>query len=147
MGAESVNSETNPVLACLYSRKSVRKFTDQPVDEKTIEYLKVTNRRQQADIVEAYTQANGLFYTGAQEAEYTDVLELDLAAVERCVSGPARPQDRIVLKDLKSKFADILGCKYERDAEMQHISQFHEESGTRTKRAAKCFPLTEYSCQ
>jgi len=117
-----------------------------PVDEKTIDYLKVTNRRQQADIVEAYTQASGLFYSGAQEAEYTDVLELDLATVERCVSGPARPQDRIVLKDLKQKFADILGCKYERDAEMQHISQFHEESGTRTKRAAKCVPLTEYSC-
>jgi aconitate hydratase len=117
-----------------------------PVDEKAIEYLKMTNRLEQAGIVEAYTQANGLFYAGAPEAEYTDVLELDLATVERCVAGPARPQDRIVLKDLKSKFADILGCKYERDEEIQRISQFHEESGTRTSRAAKCVPLTEYSC-
>jgi aconitate hydratase len=117
-----------------------------PVDGKTIEYLKMTNRQRQAGIVEAYTQANGLFYTGAQEAEYTDVLEMDLSTVERCVSGPARPQDRIVLKDLKSKFADILGCKYERDEEIQRISQFHEESGTRTSRAAKCVPLTESSC-
>ena len=117
-----------------------------PVDEKTIEYLQMTNRQELAGIVAAYTQASGLFYNGVREAEYTDVLELDLASVERCVAGPARPQDRIVLKDLKSKFADILGCNYERDDEMHRISQFHEESGTRTSRAVKCVPLTEYSC-
>jgi aconitate hydratase len=118
-----------------------------PVDEKTIEYLKMTDREEQAGLVEAYTQANGLFYTGAQDAEYTDVLDLDLSTVEPCVSGPARPQDRIVLKDLKSKFADILGCKYERDEELERISQFHEESGTRTTRSRKCVPLTEFSCE
>jgi aconitate hydratase len=116
-----------------------------PVDEKTIEYLKMTNREEQAALVEAYTRANGLFYTG-QDAEYTDVLDFDLSTVERCVSGPARPQDRIVLQDLKSKFADILGCKYERDEEMGRISQFHEESGTQTTRSGKCVPLTDFSC-
>jgi aconitate hydratase len=117
-----------------------------PVDEKTIEYLKMTNREEQSEIVEAYTRGNGLFYTGQQDAEYTDVLELDLATVEPCVSGPARPQDRIVLRDLKKKFADILGCEYERDEEQQRISQFHEESGTQTTRPEKCLPLTEYDC-
>ena len=117
-----------------------------PVDEKTIEYLKMTNREEQAGLVEAYTQANGLFYTGAQDAEYTDVLDFELSTVERCISGPARPQDRIVLKDLKSKFADILGCKYERDEDMERISQFHEESGTQTTRSGKCIPLTDFSC-
>jgi len=117
-----------------------------PVDEKTVEYLKMTNREEQAVLVEAYTQANGLFYTGAQDAEYTDVLDFDLSTVERCVSGPARPQDRIVLQDLKSKFADILGCKYERDEELERISQFHEESGTQTTRSGKCVPLTDFSC-
>ena len=117
-----------------------------PVDEKTIEYLKMTNREEQAGLVEAYTQANGLFYTGAQDAEYTDVLDFELSTVERCISGPARPQDRIVLKDLKSKFADILGCKYERDEALERISQFHEESGTQTTRSGKCIPLTDFSC-
>ena len=117
-----------------------------PVDEKTIEYLQTTNREKQAAVVEAYTQACGLFYHGVEEADYTDVLELNLSDIERCVSGPARPQDRIILRDLKSKFAEILGCKYERDEEMKRISQFHEESGTRTIRAAKCAPLTKYSC-
>jgi aconitate hydratase len=117
-----------------------------PVDEKTIEYLKMTNREEQAVLVEAYTQANGLFYSGAQDAEYTDVLDFDLSSVERCVSGPARPQDRIALKELKSKFADILGCKYERDEALGRISQFHEESGTQTTRSGKCVPLTDFSC-
>jgi aconitate hydratase len=117
-----------------------------PVDAKAIEYLKMTNREEQAGIVEAYAQANGLFYTGEQDAEYTDVLDLDLSSIERCVSGPSRPQDRIVLKDLKSKFADILGCQYDRDEALKRISQFHDESGTQTTRFRKCVPLTEFSC-
>jgi aconitate hydratase len=116
-----------------------------PVDEKTIDYLKMSNRNTQAELVEAYTKANGLFYTPNQDAEYTDVLALDLATVEPCVAGPARPQDRILLKDLKAKFADILGCKYDRDEELQRISQFQEASGTQNPRAPKCLPLeTEY---
>lgn len=117
-----------------------------PVDEKTIEYFNMTNRAEQAELVEAYTIENGLFFTGDQDPEYTDVLELDLSTVQPCVSGPARPQDRIVLTDLKKKFADILGCEYERDDELERISQFHEESGTQTTRSHKCLPLSEYSC-
>jgi len=118
-----------------------------PVDEKTIEYLKMTNRKEQAELVAAYTKENGLFFSGSEQPEYTDVLEFDLAAVQPCVAGPARPQDRIALPDLKKKFADILGCAYERDAELKRISQFHEESGTQTKRSRKCMPLSEYSCE
>ena len=98
----------------------------------------------QAVLVEAYTRENGLFYTGEEDTEYTDVLELDLATVEPCVSGPARPQDRITLTDLKKKFADILGCDYERDEELSPISQFHDESGIQTSRLKKCLPLSEY---
>jgi aconitate hydratase len=117
-----------------------------PVDEKTIGYLKATNRSAQADLVEAYTRANGLFYSGEDTAEYSDILELDLSTVNPCVSGPARPQDRIALTDLKSKFADILGCVYSRDADMVRISQFHEESGTRSSRLPKCKPIQDGGC-
>ncbi len=118
-----------------------------PVDEKTIDYLRMTGREQQADLVEAYTRANALFYSGGETPEYTDVLELDLSTVEPCVSGPSRPQDRIALKDLKTRFAQILGCAYDRDEEMARISQFHDESGTQTARLSKCFPVQESSCQ
>ncbi|UCD90022.1 MAG: aconitate hydratase AcnA [Desulfobacterales bacterium] len=75
-----------------------------PVDEKTIEYLKLTNRQDKIDIVETCAKALGLFYTGQEDPEYSEVLELDLTTIEPSVAGPARPQDRIVLKDLKSKF-------------------------------------------
>ncbi|MGD9015778.1 MAG: aconitate hydratase AcnA [Desulfobacterales bacterium] len=117
-----------------------------PVDEKTIEYLQSTNRVDQAALAEAYTRENGLFFTGSESPEYSDVLELDLSTVEPCVSGPARPQDRIPLGDLKTKFADILGCEYDRDEEIARISQFHEESGTQTSRLRRCYPVTNGGC-
>ncbi|MGD8847340.1 MAG: aconitate hydratase AcnA [Desulfobacteraceae bacterium] len=118
-----------------------------PVDEKTIDYLRLTNRQHQAELVEAYTKANALFYTGAENPEYTDVLELDLSTVEPCVSGPSRPQDRIPLTDLKTRFAQILGCAYDRDEEMARISQFYDESGTQAERLPNCFPVHETPCQ
>jgi aconitate hydratase len=117
-----------------------------PVDDKTIDYLNRTDRREQADIVEAYTRQNALFYTDDAQPEYSHVLELDLGSVEPCVSGPARPQDRIPLPKLKSAFANILGCEYDRNEEVQRISQFHDESGTQTQRLPKCQPVTNGSC-
>ncbi len=118
-----------------------------PVDEKTIDYLRITNRDAAADRVAVYARENALFYTGDESPEYTDVLELDLATVEPCVSGPARPQDRIVLPELKGKFADILGCAYDRDEEMARISQFHDESGTKTSRLPRCEPVSDGACR
>ena len=75
-----------------------------PVDEKTIAYLKTTNREARAEIVAAYTQALGLFYDGDQDPEYSKVIELDLASVVPSVAGPSRPQDRIPLTDVKARF-------------------------------------------
>jgi aconitate hydratase A / 2-methylisocitrate dehydratase len=111
-----------------------------PVDEKTIEYLVMTSREQQAEIVESCTKAMGLFYTGSQDPEYTEVLEMDLTQVVPAVAGPARPQDRISLTDLKGSFATILGCEYERNTDVDHISKYHDESGTRTTRQEDCSP-------
>ena len=112
-----------------------------PVDAKTVDYLKLTNRGNQADLVEAYTRALGLFYTGHQEPQYTEVLEIDLSTVVPAVAGPARPQDRIELQDLKGKFAAVMGCEYDRDADMADISTFQDESGCTTTRAATCKPI------
>ncbi len=117
-----------------------------PVDAMTIDYLRASNREAQAELVQAYTRANDLYYTGEQAPEYTDVLDLDLGTVQPCVCGPAKPQDRIPLTNLKQRFADILGCTYDRDAELARISQFHEESGTNTSRLAKCRPVSEADC-
>lgn len=100
-----------------------------PVDEKTLDYLRMTNRQDRAEIVERYAKKLGLFYTGEQNPEYTEVLELDLSKVEPSVAGPARPQDRIALKDLKKNFAGLLGRKYERNCDVVDIARFHDESG------------------
>ncbi len=114
-----------------------------PVDEKTLEYLRMTNREAQARLTEAYTRAVGIFYTDKESPEYTDVVELDLATVEPSLAGPARPQDRIALSGMKGAFAKILGCEYNRDADIAALSTFRDESGNQTRRALKCSPLAQ----
>ncbi len=111
-----------------------------PVDEKTIDYLVMTNRTQQAQVVKHCATALGLFYSGTEDPEYSKILEFDLAQVVPSVAGPARPQDRISLTDLKNNFATILGCEYERDTDVANISTYHDESGSRATRPETCAP-------
>jgi aconitate hydratase len=113
-----------------------------PVDEKTLEYLDLTGRSQQARLTEAYARAVGLFYTGEQTPEYTQIIEFDLSSVQPSLAGPARPQDRIGLSDMKKTFAEILGCEYQRDTSIRRISTFHNEAGDQPKRPDKCVPLS-----
>ncbi|MGA3131420.1 MAG: aconitate hydratase AcnA [Terracidiphilus sp.] len=81
-----------------------------PVDAETLRYLRLTGRSEdQVNLVEAYYKEQGLFHTaGAPEAEYTQTLSLDLDDVEPSVAGPKRPQDRVLLKDAASSFAQQL---------------------------------------
>jgi aconitate hydratase len=81
-----------------------------PVDTETLRYLRLTGRsEEQIALVEAYYKEQGLFHTaGAPEAEYTQTLSLDLGDVEPSVAGPKRPQDRVLLKDAASSFAQQL---------------------------------------
>jgi aconitate hydratase len=81
-----------------------------PVDNETLRYLRLTARSEdQINLVEAYYKEQGLFHTaGAPEAEYTQTLSLDLGDVEPSVAGPKRPQDRVLLKDAASSFAQQL---------------------------------------
>ena len=118
-----------------------------PVDHKTIDYLNITGRNHQAEIVENCTKALGLFYTGDTEPDYTEVLEIDISEVVPSIAGPARPQDRISLKDVKAKFAIQLGGEYERNADTAHISKFHDESGSSTTRPDKSPPKKYKSCE
>jgi aconitate hydratase len=60
-------------------------------------------------VVEAYAREQGLFHTSSTpEAEYTSVVDLDLAAVEPSVAGPKRPQDRVSLFQTRKSFEDAL---------------------------------------
>jgi len=81
-----------------------------PIDEETIRYLELTGRpADQIALVETYAKAQGLWrIDGAKAADYTDVVELDLGAVEPALAGPKRPQDRVPLRSAKSVFRSSL---------------------------------------
>ncbi|GAC1624889.1 MAG: aconitate hydratase AcnA [Nevskia sp.] len=77
-----------------------------PIDVETLNYLRLTGRSdQQIAVVEAYAKAQGMWWTpDAPEAEYSDVLPLDLGSIKPSLAGPKRPQDRVLLTDMKSNF-------------------------------------------
>jgi len=77
-----------------------------PVDEESLNYLRLSGRsEEQVELVEAYTRAQGMFHTAdSPEAEYSAVLELDMSTVVPSISGPKRPQDRILLSEAKQTY-------------------------------------------
>ncbi|HET7610700.1 MAG TPA: aconitate hydratase AcnA, partial [Rhodanobacteraceae bacterium] len=79
-----------------------------PIDAEALNYLKLSGRSdEQIALVEAYAKAQGLWHDeNAPEAEYSAVLELDLADVKPSMAGPKRPQDRVLLSDLKSNYEE-----------------------------------------
>ncbi|MFH1067138.1 MAG: aconitate hydratase AcnA [bacterium] len=83
------------------------------VDEETLRYLQLTGRsEEQVSLVRDYFQAQSMFGI-PQDKEtilYSRVIELDLSAVAPSVAGPKRPQDRIGLSNMKSRFEELL-CK------------------------------------
>ena len=90
-----------------------------PIDEETCRYLALTGRTaEQIALVEAYARAQGMWRTnGMREAEYSDVLELDLGTVEPSLAGPKRPQDRVPLRSSKAAYRASLAKMAEERAE------------------------------
>jgi aconitate hydratase len=80
-----------------------------PIDQVTLDYLKVTGRSQeQLDLIEAYAKVQGLWHDASIEPRYSEYLELDLSTVVPSIAGPKRPQDRIQLSQAKESFEKIL---------------------------------------
>jgi aconitate hydratase len=77
-----------------------------PIDNETLNYLRLTGRAdEQIEAVKAYAQAQGMWWSpDAPEAEYTEVLSLDLGGIKPSMAGPKRPQDRVLLSDVKANF-------------------------------------------
>ncbi len=94
-----------------------------PIDEATLDFLRLTGRSpENIALVEQYAKEQGLFHTASTpDPIFSDTLELDLSTVQPCLAGPARPQDRVLLKDMKTSFPknvmDILKVK-EGDAKL-----------------------------
>jgi len=87
-----------------------------PVDSKTLDYLRMTGADdKRVAMIEDYLKAQGLFrvYDGSQKDPiYSgDVMTLDLATIQPCLSGPKRPHDHINLKDMQADFKKCLDSK------------------------------------
>ena len=91
-----------------------------PVDQETLHYLLTTGRDPaQVAMVERYCKAQGLFHSDkTPEAEYSETLELDMSTVEASLAGPRRPQDRILLAEMKPSFQVALDKVYGKAAPM-----------------------------
>ncbi|MEU9131029.1 aconitate hydratase AcnA [Kitasatospora sp. NPDC048540] len=80
-----------------------------PIDAETISYLKLTGRdEQQLALVEAYAKEQGLWHDPSVEPVFSEYLELDVSTVVPSISGPKRPQDRVILSEAAQKFAEAL---------------------------------------
>ena len=80
-----------------------------PIDEETVNYLRATGRAEEhCATYENYYKAQGLFgIPGEGEIDYSVSLTLDLGSIQSSVAGPKRPQDRIEVPSLGSKFAEL----------------------------------------
>jgi aconitate hydratase len=81
-----------------------------PVDHESLNYLRLSGRsEEQIALVEAYAKAQGLWHTpDSPHAEYSATLQLDMGEVKPSLAGPKRPQDRVLLQDMKQNFRDNL---------------------------------------
>ena len=100
-----------------------------PVDAESLDYLRLSGRPEsQIALVEAYARAQGLFREpGDRAAAYSDTLTLDMGAVEPCISGPKRPQDRIPLREAKAVVT-------------KHIEAMQRERGAAERRSVVVRP-------
>lgn len=121
-----------------------------PIDNRTLEYMHSTNRsEEQIKIVEAYCKANMLWREGEDKIKYSTVVELDLATLEPTVSGPKRPQDKILVKELSGKFSEILKKEFNRNYQPKNERAEYAmliEGGSGTEFTRGKVPMNDETC-
>jgi aconitate hydratase len=74
-----------------------------PIDDETLKYLKFSGRDDETvKIVEDYAKAQGLW--ASSDIEFTDTLTLDMSSIVPTISGPKRPQDKVLLSEASKSF-------------------------------------------
>ena len=98
-----------------------------PVDEMTLAYFRGTGRTTaEIELFEAYYKAQGLFGMPAPgEIDYTKVVKLDLGTVTPSLAGPKRPQDRIDLGHMATKFSELFSKPNEANGFNQPADKLH----------------------
>ncbi len=103
-----------------------------PIDAESLNYLRLSGRSAgQIALVEAYARAQGLWHEpGAPEAEYSSVLHLDMGEVKPSMAGPRRPQDRVLLEDVKRNYRENLpALTASRDQRNPEVARYIGEGG------------------
>lgn len=81
-----------------------------PVDEKTLAYLSLTGREDEhIKLVEEYSKYQGLWHAPEEmkRARFQEQIEMSLSDVQPALAGPKRPQDRVLLRDMKTSWRDF----------------------------------------
>ena len=101
-----------------------------PIDGESLSYLRLTGRSEEKiGLVEAYAKAQGLWRSD-QEAEYSATLHLDMGTVLPSLAGPKRPQDRVLLSDMKNNFtSNLVGMVANRKSLKSSVQRFENEGG------------------
>ena len=77
-----------------------------PVDEESLKYLKLSGRDEETiSLVEKYSKEQGLW--SDNNIIFTDTISLDLSSVAASISGPKRPQDKVLLTDAATSFKKV----------------------------------------
>jgi aconitate hydratase len=104
-----------------------------PSDHKTLEYLRITGReKKQIETAEQYLKTNLLWRENEDKIKYSELIELNLSGIEPSIAGPKRPQDKIVLTNVKNRFIDILKSTYERkyvEVDIREEDRWSDEGG------------------
>src|SRR5215208_3268387 len=110
-----------------------------PVDDVTLEYLRLTGRpKERIALVEAYCKENLLWHDAEAEPTYSQVVELDLGDVEPSLAGPRRPQDRVPLALAKQSFLaqlESFGVDYTNGTHDQAVADTFPASDPTTEQA------------
>jgi len=95
-----------------------------PIDDETLKYLRFSGRDENTvNIVEKYAKEQGLW--ASDGIEFTDTLSLDMSTIVPTISGPKRPQDKVLLTDASTGFKKVL-----KDATKRKEKNFSKVSGT-----------------
>ena len=85
-----------------------------PVDDETLKYLKLSGRdKATIDLVEKYSKEQGLW--ASNDVVFTDTLSLNVSSVVTSISGPKRPQDKVLLTEASTAFAKVYKENAKRD--------------------------------
>ncbi len=77
-----------------------------PIDDETLKYLRFSGRNEHTVItVEKYAKEQGLW--SSDNIEFTDTVSLDMSSLVPTISGPKRPQDKVLLNEASLEFKKV----------------------------------------